>query len=169
MASLAILPVFFKLIGKRVVVAGGSDAAAWKAELLAACGASIDVFAPDTGAKLRALVEGWGKKARMTSMYFYGWFLAEPTAPNPMTTKWVTDAPIVLANNCRFWQPETIPNFETSMHGLYLGVAGVAGSLRSGLRRRNNRARTDHRGAPVFDPVQKERRSDTIGCSKYGA
>jgi sugar lactone lactonase YvrE len=71
--------------------------------------------------ELRALVEGWGKKARMTSLYFYGWFLAEPTAPNPMTTKWGTDAPIVLANNCQFWQPETLPNFETSMHGLYLG------------------------------------------------
>jgi hypothetical protein len=70
---------------------------------------------------LRYLVEGWGKKARMTSMYFYGWFLAEPSAPNPMIAKWGTDVPIVLANNCRFWQPETLPNFESSMHALYLG------------------------------------------------
>jgi gluconolactonase len=70
---------------------------------------------------LRYLVEGWGKKARMTSMYFYGWFLAEPSAPNPMITKWGTDAPIVFKNNCRFWQPETLSNFEASMHGLYLG------------------------------------------------
>ncbi|MGH7134863.1 MAG: DUF4838 domain-containing protein, partial [Pirellulales bacterium] len=50
---------------------------------------------------LRYLIEGWGKKARMTSMYFYGWFLAEPSAPNPMTTKWSIDAPIVFENNCR--------------------------------------------------------------------
>jgi hypothetical protein len=71
--------------------------------------------------ELRYLIEGWGKKARMTSMYFYGWFLAEPSAPNPMITKWGTDVPIVLKNNCRFWQPETVPNFETSMHALYLG------------------------------------------------
>jgi hypothetical protein len=70
---------------------------------------------------LRYLVEGWGKKARMTSMYFYGWFLAEPSAPNPMITKWGTDVPIVLKNNCRFWQPETLSNFESSMHALYLG------------------------------------------------
>lgn len=70
---------------------------------------------------LRYLIEGWGKKAKMTSMYFYGWFLAEPSAPNPMTTKWSIDAPIVFKNNCRFWQPETLSNFETSMHGLYLG------------------------------------------------
>jgi hypothetical protein len=70
---------------------------------------------------LRYLVEGWGKKARMTSMYFYGWFLAEPSAPNPMITKWGTDVPIVLKNKCRFWQPETLSNFESSMHALYLG------------------------------------------------
>ena len=38
-----------------------------------------------------------------------------------MIIKWGTDAPIVLANNCKFWQPETMPNFETSMHALYLG------------------------------------------------
>jgi uroporphyrin-III C-methyltransferase/precorrin-2 dehydrogenase/sirohydrochlorin ferrochelatase len=43
-ASLAALPVFFKLDGKRVVLAGGSEAALWKAELLAATGAHVDVF-----------------------------------------------------------------------------------------------------------------------------
>ena len=36
MEALARLPVFFALAGKRAVVAGGSAAAAWKAELLAA-------------------------------------------------------------------------------------------------------------------------------------
>ena len=44
MAPLAKLPVFWSLQGKRVVVAGGSDAAAWKAELLAACGAEVHVY-----------------------------------------------------------------------------------------------------------------------------
>ncbi|PJI44855.1 MAG: uroporphyrinogen-III C-methyltransferase [Rhizobium sp.] len=44
MAPLAKLPVFWSLEGKRVVVAGGSDAAAWKAELLAACGAEVHVY-----------------------------------------------------------------------------------------------------------------------------
>ena len=39
MEALARLPVFFALAGKRAVVAGGSAAAAWKAELLAAAGA----------------------------------------------------------------------------------------------------------------------------------
>ena len=70
---------------------------------------------------LRYLIEGWGRKARTTSMYFYAYFLAETSAPNPMLTKWGHDVPYVLANNCGFWQPETLPNFETSMHALYLG------------------------------------------------
>ncbi|MFK7903236.1 MAG: siroheme synthase CysG [Nitratireductor sp.] len=45
MEELAVLPVFFKLKGKKVVLAGGSDAAAWKAELLAASGAIVHVYA----------------------------------------------------------------------------------------------------------------------------
>jgi uroporphyrin-III C-methyltransferase/precorrin-2 dehydrogenase/sirohydrochlorin ferrochelatase len=46
MGALARLPAFFALEGKRAVVAGGSQAAAWKAELLSAAGARVDVFAP---------------------------------------------------------------------------------------------------------------------------
>ena len=45
-APLASLPVFFDLKGRSVLVAGGSDAAAWKAELLAAAGAEVHVFCP---------------------------------------------------------------------------------------------------------------------------
>ncbi|WP_336056737.1 siroheme synthase CysG [Nitratireductor sp. CH_MIT9313-5] len=55
--DLAALPVFFKLKGKRAVVAGGSDAAAWKAELLAAAGAEVHVFAAEADAALLALAE----------------------------------------------------------------------------------------------------------------
>ncbi|ACI93943.1 siroheme synthase [Afipia carboxidovorans OM5] len=43
-AALSVLPAFFDLTGKRAVVAGGSEAAAWKAELLAAAGAQVDVY-----------------------------------------------------------------------------------------------------------------------------
>ena len=45
MQSLARLPVFLALDGKRAVIAGGSAAAAWKAELLVAAGASVHVYA----------------------------------------------------------------------------------------------------------------------------
>ena len=44
MERLAKLPVFWGLEGKRVVLAGGSDAAAWKAELLLACGAELHLY-----------------------------------------------------------------------------------------------------------------------------
>ena len=45
LGSLARLPVFLALDNKRAVVAGGSPAAAWKAELLSASGALVDVYA----------------------------------------------------------------------------------------------------------------------------
>ena len=47
MGPLARLPVFLALDGKRAVLAGGSPAAAWKAELLSAAGAHVDVYAED--------------------------------------------------------------------------------------------------------------------------
>lgn len=47
MQALATLPVFFKLSGKRAVVAGGDEPALWKAELLAATGAHVDVYSED--------------------------------------------------------------------------------------------------------------------------
>ncbi len=44
MEPLAKLPVFWNLQDKRVVLAGGSEGAAWKAELLLACGAQVHVY-----------------------------------------------------------------------------------------------------------------------------
>src|ERR1700753_3492846 len=55
MGALARLPAFFALEGKRVVVAGGSQAAAWKAELLSAAGATVAVFAPALREEMVAL------------------------------------------------------------------------------------------------------------------
>jgi len=52
---LARLPAFFALEDKRAVVAGGSPAAAWKAELLSAAGARVEVFAPAAGEEMLAL------------------------------------------------------------------------------------------------------------------
>ncbi|MCA0319144.1 MAG: siroheme synthase CysG [Proteobacteria bacterium] len=57
MAPLAVLPVFLKLAGRRVVVAGGSEAAVWKAELLAAAGARVEVFAGSPCGAMIALAE----------------------------------------------------------------------------------------------------------------
>jgi len=54
--ELACLPVFFALSGKRVVLAGGSHAILWKAELCQAAGAKLEVFSPDPCPGLVALV-----------------------------------------------------------------------------------------------------------------
>ncbi len=55
MDRLATLPVFLRLAGKRAVVAGGTEAAAWKAELLSAAGANVSVYASEPCAHLREI------------------------------------------------------------------------------------------------------------------
>jgi uroporphyrin-III C-methyltransferase/precorrin-2 dehydrogenase/sirohydrochlorin ferrochelatase len=64
-APLASLPLFHRLEGRKVVVAGSSDGALWKAELLAAAGADVLVLAGDQARKfaelpsLTVLPRGW--------------------------------------------------------------------------------------------------------------
>jgi uroporphyrin-III C-methyltransferase/precorrin-2 dehydrogenase/sirohydrochlorin ferrochelatase len=55
MGPLSRLPAFFALQGKRVIVAGVGEAAAWKAELLSAAGAQVDVFAAKPHEEMWAL------------------------------------------------------------------------------------------------------------------
>ncbi len=55
MESLARLPLFFSLDGKRALVAGGNAAAAWKVELLSATGARVDVYAQMPSDEMLAL------------------------------------------------------------------------------------------------------------------
>jgi uroporphyrin-III C-methyltransferase/precorrin-2 dehydrogenase/sirohydrochlorin ferrochelatase len=55
MQPLETLPVFYPLAGKRVVVIGDGEGAAWKVDLAAATGAQVDVFARDACDKLREL------------------------------------------------------------------------------------------------------------------
>ena len=54
-AALSRLPVFFALDGKRAVVAGATAAAAWKAELLSAAGARVEVFEPKPSEEMLAV------------------------------------------------------------------------------------------------------------------
>jgi uroporphyrin-III C-methyltransferase/precorrin-2 dehydrogenase/sirohydrochlorin ferrochelatase len=56
MQALARLPVFFALEGKRVLLAGGSPAAAWKAELMSAAGARVEVYAHDICEEMSQLI-----------------------------------------------------------------------------------------------------------------
>lgn len=55
MGALATLPVFLRLSGKKAVVAGGHDAALWKAELLAAAGARVEVYATEFSPEFESL------------------------------------------------------------------------------------------------------------------
>ncbi|VTZ50725.1 Uroporphyrinogen-III C-methyltransferase / Precorrin-2 dehydrogenase / Sirohydrochlorin ferrochelatase [Methylocella tundrae] len=67
MAPLSVLPVFFRLQGRRAVVAGGSDAVAWKAELLIAAGAIVHLYAPTEtlGEAFARLLAGEGSGDRI--------------------------------------------------------------------------------------------------------
>jgi uroporphyrin-III C-methyltransferase/precorrin-2 dehydrogenase/sirohydrochlorin ferrochelatase len=57
---LSVLPVFFTLEARRAVVIGGSAASAWKAELLAAAGAHIDIYAPRPGQEMLTFASNGG-------------------------------------------------------------------------------------------------------------
>lgn len=57
LSALARLPVFLDLANKRALLAGGSAGAAWKAELLAAAGADVHVYADEPCEEMLHLVE----------------------------------------------------------------------------------------------------------------
>jgi uroporphyrin-III C-methyltransferase/precorrin-2 dehydrogenase/sirohydrochlorin ferrochelatase len=54
-APLAVLPVFYRLSGKSVLVIGATQSAIWKAELLASTGAHVTILAPTAGDALAEL------------------------------------------------------------------------------------------------------------------
>jgi uroporphyrin-III C-methyltransferase/precorrin-2 dehydrogenase/sirohydrochlorin ferrochelatase len=72
MGMLSKLPVFLDLAGKRAIVAGGTAPAAWKAELLAAAGADVHVFARDPGPEMATLMKR-GAAAGTLTHYARAW------------------------------------------------------------------------------------------------
>jgi len=77
---------------------------------------------PDNEA-LRYAVEGWAKLCSGVGYYFYGWLLAEPSAPSPFITKWSEDLRYIYdKGNCKVWDPETLATFENTLPALYLGT-----------------------------------------------
>ena len=75
------------------------------------------------GAKdLRQIIEGWAARSERLAFRGYAYNLAEPAAPNPMLRKWSSDLPFFFRNKVQFFQPETLPNFETSLPALWLGI-----------------------------------------------
>lgn len=72
MRALATLPVFLAIDGKRAVIAGGTAAAAWKAELLAAAGAHVDIYAVECDAEMAAVLAR-GAAAGSLSLHERAW------------------------------------------------------------------------------------------------
>ncbi|MGE0766360.1 MAG: siroheme synthase CysG [Hyphomicrobiaceae bacterium] len=66
LGALAKLPVFFDLAGKRAVVAGGTAAAAWKAELIAAAGANVDIYAAVLAPEMADLIANGAASGSLT-------------------------------------------------------------------------------------------------------
>ena len=62
-AGLATLPLFHKLSGERVVLAGASDGALWKAELIAAAGARVLCLLPHANPAFNALAASIAARA----------------------------------------------------------------------------------------------------------
>ena len=63
LAPLPTLPVFFKLRGRRALIAGGGEPAVWKAEVLCAAGATVEVVAADICSGLHDLAARLGSAA----------------------------------------------------------------------------------------------------------
>lgn len=151
MAPLSVLPVFFDLSGRRAVVAGGSAAAAWKAELLAAAGAEVHVHARNEALSAsfrRLLARGASAGAFVyhdavwTSEAFEGAALAVADADSDAEAAAflaAADAAGVPANlidrpdHCRF-QFGTIVNRSPAVIGI--STSGAAPILGQAIRRR---------------------------------
>jgi uroporphyrin-III C-methyltransferase/precorrin-2 dehydrogenase/sirohydrochlorin ferrochelatase len=150
MADLSVLPVFFALAGKRVVVAGGTDAAAWKAELLAATGAEVHIYAApheieeelprllaaDEDGRLIHHAEGW------TADYLEGAALAVADAADDEEAEALVEAarkagvPINVIDKPAFCQFQfgSIVNRSPAVIGI--STAGAAPILGQAIRRR---------------------------------
>lgn len=63
--ALASLPLFFPLEGRKVLLAGGSDAAAWKAELLAAAGAEVHIYSENLAPAFDGLIASENSRGRI--------------------------------------------------------------------------------------------------------
>jgi len=69
---------------------------------------------------IRSIVEGWAGKSGNLSIYRFMYNLAEVTAPYPMMKQMSDELPFMYAHGVNFWQPETMPNFESVLPGMVL-------------------------------------------------
>jgi hypothetical protein len=72
--------------------------------------------------QIKYIVDGWGKVSKQISYYNYMFQLAEVAVPYPMMHQMSEELPVLYRNNVKFWQPETMPNFESVAPGMYLSM-----------------------------------------------
>ena len=84
--------------------------------------AATDADICPSRAQIRTIVEGWAKAARQIAYYNYMFHLAEVSVPYPMIHQMSEELPILYKNNVKFWQPETFPNFEEVLPGMWLTI-----------------------------------------------
>ena len=72
--------------------------------------------------QIRPIVEGWAKVSPRVAYYNYMYHLAEVSAPYPMMRQMKEELPVLYKNNVQFWQPETMPNFESILPGMTLTI-----------------------------------------------
>ncbi|HVF10716.1 MAG TPA: DUF4838 domain-containing protein [Abditibacteriaceae bacterium] len=71
---------------------------------------------------MKPIVEGWGKATQNLSYYNYMFNLAEISVPYPMLHQMKQELPVLFKNSVKFWQPETMPNFESVLPGMVLSL-----------------------------------------------
>ena len=82
--------------------------------------AATDASMCPSRAQIREIIEGWGKVARQVAYRPYMFHLAEVSVPYPMIHQMSEELPLLYKNNVKFWQPETLPNFEQVLPGMWL-------------------------------------------------
>lgn len=75
-----------------------------------------------TARALRKAIEGWSERTPRLGYYAYLYNLSETSAPNPLIRRLSAEIPYLLWHKVVFWQPETMPNFDTSLPGLWLSI-----------------------------------------------
>lgn len=73
-------------------------------------------------AAMKTILEGWAKAAPHLSYYNYMFHLAETSVPYPMMDQMSKELPIIFKNKVTYWQPETMPNFESILPGMWLAL-----------------------------------------------
>ena len=72
--------------------------------------------------QLLPILEGWAKVSPQIAYYNYMFHLAEPSVPYPMMKQMSEELPIIYAHHVKFWEPENMPDYESTLPGLYLSI-----------------------------------------------